>query len=226
MKKLAASLVVMACFGMAAPADWAGAPAMPLAAEAARATLLDSDFGYKGLRLGDDVSRMQEVLGEPLFDREQTVQGIPMTVYEYPEANVGVVKATGKVADIALSGKDYTLRRNVRKGATSFWLEKVYGRTERQWRGKVPCYIYERPGHPHEHLLFELDAGEWYLVSTRITLLPLTEEEAERMVIEGWDIEEGLEDAALAAKMGAKDIDTSALPQEDAPRLRIGGKAE
>ena len=52
---------------------------------------------------------MRDILGEPLYDKDQTVQGIPLTVFEYPEVKVGVVKATGQVADIALSGKDYEI---------------------------------------------------------------------------------------------------------------------
>ena len=225
MKKLAAILAVSACLGVAAPSEIAN-PACFGTAEAAKSSLQDSDFGYKGLKLGDEISQMLDILGEPLFDKEQTVQGVPLTIYEYPEVRVGIVKATGKVADIALSGRDYTLRHNVRQGATSYWLEKTYGETERQWHGGVPYFIYERPGHAHEHLLFELDVEKWHLVSARITALPLTDEEADRMAIEGADIEEGLEDAALAEKLGAKEIDISALPPEEVPQLRIGGKAE
>ena len=90
----------------------------------------------------------------------------------------------------------------------------------------MPYFIYERPGHPHEHLLFELDSGDWHMVKARITALPLTDEEADRMAIEGADVEEWLEDEALSERFGSKEIDTSALPKEELPRFRMGGKAE
>ena len=225
MKKIAASLAALACLSMAIPACSDNILA-PVTAEAAKARLRDSDFGYKGLMLGAEVARMKDILGEPLYDKEQTMQGVPLIIYEYPEVRVGVVKATGKVADIDLSGKDYVLRHNVRQGATSYWLEGTYGKNKHQWQGGVPYFIYERPGHPHEHLLFELDSGDWHMVKARITALPLTDEEADRMAIEGADIEEGLEDEALSERFGSKEIDTSALPKEELPRFRMGGKAE
>ena len=225
MKKIGTSLAVLACLNIIAPAC-SDSIFAPVPTEAAKVLLQDSDFGYKGLRLGDGVDRMKDALGEPLYDKDQTMQGVPMTIYEYQGVKVGIVKATGKVADIVLSGKDYTLRRNVRQGATSYWLEKTYGKTTRQWKDGVPYLIYDRPGHPHEHLLLELNSESWALAGARITALPLTPEEAERMVIEGSDIEEGLEDAALAERFETKEIDISALPKGELPHLRIGGKAE
>ena len=76
MKKIAASLAALACLSMAIPACSDNILA-PVTAEAAKARLRDSDFGYKGLMLGDGVSQMRDILGEPLFDKEQTVQGVP-----------------------------------------------------------------------------------------------------------------------------------------------------
>ena len=126
MKKIAASLAALACLSMAIPACSDNILA-PVTAEAAKSRLRDSDFGYKGLMLGAKVAQMKDILGEPLYDKEQTVQGVPLIIYEYPEVRVGVVKATGKVADIDLSGKDYVLRHNVRQGATSYWLCTSWG---------------------------------------------------------------------------------------------------
>ena len=219
MKKLVAGLALAACLGVS-PVSWTGISPAWERAEAAD-VIQDSDFGYKGLMLGDAVSQMRDILGEPLYDKDQTVQGVPLTVYEYPEAQVGVAKATGRVVDIALSGRDYRLRRGVKYGATSYYLQKVYGKTKRVWRAGVPCFIYTRKDHDHMHLLFELDSGDWTLVKTRITTMPLTEDEAERMAIEDADVEAGLE----AAGIEERDIDVSSLPAADEPRLRMGGQA-
>ena len=59
------------------------------------------------------------------------------------------------------------------------------------------------------------------MVKTRITTMPLTEDEAERMAIEDADVEAGLE----AAGIEERDIDVSSLPAADEPRLRMGGQA-
>lgn len=224
MKKLAAGMALLMCLGAAPATEADFFPGRGLA-EAAEGKIQDRDFGYKGLQLGDDASKMRDILGEPLYEKLQTVQGVPLTIYEYPEVKVGIARATGKVVELALSGKGYALRSNVRYGATSYYLQKIYGKAERQWREGVPYFIYSRPGRAHEHLLLQLQVGEWYLEAARITALPLDDEEADRMAIEGADVDEGLEEAALEVKMGEKSIDTSALPQEEAPRLRMGGKA-
>lgn len=227
MKKTALGLALLSCVVSGVTPDLnCNIMSVCSLAEAAEKGLHDSDFGYKGLMLGDEVDKMRDILGEPLYDKDLTVQGVPLKVFEYHEAKVGIVKATGRVADIALSGQDYVLRDNVRYGATSYWLQKVYGKTERAWQDGVPYFIYSRPGHAHEHILFELNPNDWSLVKTRITVLPLTDEEADRMVIEGADVEEGLEDVALEVKMGEKAIDTSALPETDVPKLRMGGQPE
>ena len=75
-------------------------------------------------------------------------------------------------------------------------------------------------------MLLALDSDQWCLDSVRITALPLTEDEADMMVIEGADVEEGLEAAATEVNSVEGKIDMSSLPKEEPARLKIGGKAE
>ena len=224
MRKAAAGLAFLACFGIISPeGTWC-----PLAGSSIveAGAVQDEDFSYQGLKLGDSEERMREILGEPLFDKPQTILGVSLKVCEYQDVKVGVAKSTGKVVDIALSGEKSTLRRGVRYGATSYWLQKVYGQNERQWQGGVPYLIYTRSNHRYEHLLLALDSDQWCLDSVRITALPLTEDEADMMVIEGADVEEGLEAAATEVNSVEGKIDMSSLPKEEPAKLKIGGKAE
>ena len=128
---------------------------------------------------------------------------------------------TGKVVDLVVDMDKYTARRNVRQGATKFWLEKVYGKNTRQFIDGAYYLIYNREQHPHQHLLLKVDADDGHLLDLRITNLPLDEaeraammEEGEPMLFEG----DGDEDGSLL------NIDVSALLQDKGVHLEGLGR--
>lgn len=179
------------------------------------------DFSYQGLALGDAEENVFKCFGEPLFDREISVYGIGVREHEYKEMVVGVAMASGRVVDIRLSGKNYALREGVKRGATSYWLQKVYGKTARTWLEGVPYLIYTRTDAKYERLLLALDSTDWHLTDVRLTALPLTEEEADIMLTDGtYEETELLGDDFI---LEGKEIDLSRLPESPEPKLTIGG---
>ena len=162
--------------------------------------------------LGDSESVLRAKWGEPLYDKIVIKQGVKVKTYVYKDrSEAGVAVHTGKVVDFVVDMDKYTARRNVRQGATKFWLEKVYGKNTRQFIDGAYYLIYNREQHPHQHLLLKVDADDGHLLDLRITNLPLDEaeraamaEEGEPMLFEG----DGDEDGSLL------NIDVSALPQD------------
>ena len=183
--------------------------------------VLDEDFGYKGMLLGDSAEDMLKVMGEADYDRKESVFGIQVQRYEYGDITVSVAAASNRVVDIELKGKDFRLREDIRYGSTKYWIHHVYGMGETQLLEGDICHIYERPGHRHEHLLLRTDAESGALISVKITALPLNEAEAEQMIIDGTDIEAGL--VAENPALPETPIDTSALPVPEEPKLVLGG---
>ena len=174
--------------------------------------VVDEDFSCKGVMLGDSESVLQAKWGEALYDKTVIKQGVKVKTYVYKDrSEASVAMYTGKVVDFVVDMDKYTARRNVRQGATKFWLEKVYGRNTRQFIDGAYYLIYNREQHPHQHLLLKVDADDGHLLDLRITNLPLDEaertamaEEGEPMLFEG----DGDEDGSLL------NIDVSALPQD------------
>ena len=182
--------------------------------------VVDEDFGYKGVLLGGSEEDMLKIMGEADYDRKDNIFGTPVKRYEYGDIAISVAPASKRVVDIELKGKDFQVRGGIRYGSTAFWINSVYGKQEKQQIDGYTCYIYARPGHKHEHLLLRTDSEKGILVSMRITALPLTDEEADQMVIDGSDIELGLvteEELSADTK-----IDLSALPQSEEPKLVLG----
>ena len=193
-----------------------------LPVEAAKeGAVMDKDFAYKGITLGDTEEDLVAEWGEIPFDKRVNIFGTMVKRCDYGDISVSIALNTKKVVDIKLAGKDYKLRNGVRYGATAALIKKTYGHLEKQMLEGVIYYVYQRPEHPHQHLLIETDSGNGSLVSVRITSLPLTVEEADEMVIDGSDIEQGLELEDLF--LNEKDIDLSGLPEAEEPVLVLEG---
>lgn len=185
----------------------------------ALAAVAESDFSYRGVRLGDTYERMVAAVGEPLYDRERRVQGVALKQYVYKDDfEISIAVKTGRVVDITSSNKKYELRPGIRYGATYHKLVQTYGRAERQFLDAKTCIVYDNPAERHQHLLLALETEQKYLLAMRITALPLTDEEADAMAAE--------DDSILASELngillGGDHIDTSALPP--AVPVRLGG---
>ena len=177
------------------------------------------DFSYQNISLGDSEEALRSKWGAPDDENVLAVWGIPLRTLTYGDLVVSTSAVNGKIVDINLIGEKYHLRKDVHYGSTSSYLLKVYGKAERQFLDGHICYVFSHPEHPRERLILNLDAEHGALQSARITMLPLTDEEADEMALS--------EDASfveLDLKRGfiaSKEIDVSALPKEDA--VQLGG---
>lgn len=188
----------------------------------------EGDFSFHGVALGDSTEQLHKAWGEPVFHKDTRVHGVAVRTESYPkDVDVMVSRRTGRVVDIRVNlkwQKELELRNHVKYGATSAWLQRTYGKAERQNVGGVFYYIYGRPAskkqtaasRAHDRLLLELDSGDWHLVRFRLTSLPLTDAEADARADEA-DPEE------IDPLIESKTIDTSSLPKTEAPKLTMGG---
>ena len=180
------------------------------------------DFSYQRISLGDSEETLRERWGEPDFENTQSIWGIHLKTFTYGDVVVSTSAASGKVVDINLIGDNYQLRKNVRYGTTSSYLLNVYGKASRQFLDERTCYIYANPIHPHQHLILNIDSENGSLLSTRITMLPLTDEEADEMALS--DDDSFVELDLNRGLIGTKEIDISALPKNDNAKLGGYGK--
>lgn len=183
--------------------------------------VVDEDFSCKGVMLGDNESALQSKWGEPLYDKIAIKQGVKVKTYVYKDrSEASVAAATGRVVDFTVDSEKYVARDNVRQGATKFWLEKTYGKKQRQFLDGAYYLIYDRENYPHQHLLLKIDPEDGHLLELRITNLPLTEAERAAMQEEGEPMlrENDSDDTSLM------NIDMSSLPQEDTARLEGVGR--
>lgn len=199
-----------------------------LHAAQAAGRVTEGDFTFHGVALGDSAEKLHKAWGEPVFYKDTRVKGVAVRTESYPkDVDVMISRRTGKVVDIRVNlkwQKDLELRNHVKYGATSAWLQRTYGKTERQNIGGVFYYIYARPtgkkktaGRPYDRMLLELDSEDWHLVRFRLTSLPLTDAEADERADDA-DPEE------IDPLIESKTIDTSALPKTETPKLTIGGR--
>ena len=182
---------------------------------------VDEDFSCKGVLLGDSESVLQSKWGEPMYDKIAIKQGVKVRTYVYQDrSEASVAVATGRVVDFTVDSEKYVARNNVRQGATKFWLEKTYGKKQRQFLDGAYYLIYERENHPRQHLLLKIDPEDGHLLELRITNLPLTEAERSMMQEEGEPMlrEVDSDDVSLMS------IDMSSLPQEDTVHLEGLGR--
>ncbi len=167
------------------------------------------DFSYRGVALGDTEEKLLSVYGEPLFDTDTTKDGVALRVYTFRGGiDVGVARKTGLVVDFDVRSEDFSIR-GVKKGATAYFIQKTFGKTERTKLDGQTAYIYRRRKTPEDRasLVLLVDPETRVLTSLRLTALPLTDEERHQA------LEEGDEEEA------AGDIDTSNLPKAEEPKL-------
>lgn len=181
--------------------------------------VVDEDFSCKGVMLGDSESVLQAKWGEALYDKTVIKQGVKVKTYVYKDrSEASVAVRTGKVVDFTVDMETYVARRNVRQGATKFWLEKIYGKTPRKFVDGDYYLIYSRENHPHQHLLLKVDSEDGHLLDLHITNLPLDEAEQTAMVEEGDPM---MTPGDIDDDNVHMEIDLSNLPQDK--EVRVGG---
>lgn len=180
------------------------------AAKAKDGELVDSDFTYKGIALSDSEEKVLKKLGKPVFTRNRSVYGVAVRYLEYKnDVTIGIMERNNTVADITIGDKKYKARKNIRYGATTHYIEKIYGHKEREMLDGEIIYKYEKPNAKYEYLILTLDSENHSLKRIRITRLPLTEEAADIM---GED--PLLSNDLFVILAGEEDIDTSALKKQ------------
>lgn len=179
----------------------------------------DADFSYRGITLGDAEQTLKQAWGEEDTEGTQMVHGIHLRTFTYGDVVVSTTAGGKKVVDISLMGDAYRLRQDVRYGATSSYIFRVFGKAQRQFMDDHTCYVYDEPMNAHRRLVLNLDAEHGALLSVRMTMLPLTEEEAEELARSPYRpfcVQDFARDF-----IEQKEIDVTALPS--AAPVRLGG---
>lgn len=179
----------------------------------------DADFSYRGITLGDAEQTLKQAWGEEDTEGTQMVHGIHLRTFTYGDVVVSATAGGKKVVDISLMGDAYRLRQDVRYGATSSYIFRVFGKAQRQFMDDHTCYVYDEPMNAHRRLVLNLDAEHGALLSVRMTMLPLTEEEAEELARSPYRpfcVQDFARDF-----IEQKEIDVTALPS--AAPVRLGG---
>ena len=185
-------------------------------AKAKNGEIADIDFTYKGIALSDDEEKVLKKLGKPIFTRNKSIFGVAVKYLEYKnDVAIGILAKNNTVADIIIDDKKYKARKNMRYGATTHYIEKIYGHKERERLDGETVYRYERPGHKYEYLILTLDAENNSLKRMRITRLPMTEEDADIM---GED--PMLSNDLFVILAGEEEIDTSALKKQKPVKVK------
>ena len=179
----------------------------------------DADFSYRGIALGDAEQTLKQAWGEEDTEGTQMVHGIHLRTFTYGDVVVSTTAGGKKVVDISLMGDAYRLRQDVRYGATSSYIFRVFGKAQRQFMNDYTCYVYDEPMNAHRRLVLNLDAEHGALLSVRMTVLPLTEEETEELARSPYSpfcVQDFARDF-----IEQKEIDVTALPS--AAPVRLGG---
>lgn len=154
---------------------------LPYSVEAVKqpvGSLQATDFGYKGLCLGDSAERLSIIGEEPLFDTAMEYGDIKVKRYTYEhDITVYVSEEDNKVIEIDLLGKKYELRDGVKYGALPYTMIKALGRGQHIQLDGNTCWVYESPDFPGKHIVAVIDSEEHYLISLRITMLPIKADE-------------------------------------------------
>ena len=117
------------------------------------------EFSYNGLALGDDY-------------QQDYLWGNKVTYYVYKNENkIGINTDTGKIVDIIIVDDTYNSGDELKDGTTSFKIEKLFGKAERQFINGEVCYAYKNDSN--ERLLLQVEPTDRYLESFRITSLPI-----------------------------------------------------
>lgn len=137
------------------------------------------DFSFKGLRLGDSVEQMVERLGEPDFDTEMYLRGVPVIRYTYSaDQRVYVSAADKRVVEIFCKSKQYVGPHGVCYGATRAGLTRAFGQSEHKRLAGNIYYMYYNPANGQEKMLLEMEPEKYYLLSWTYTSLNVDGEDA------------------------------------------------
>lgn len=135
-------------------------------------TPTSKELSYNGLALGDNYDKMIERFGTPRYDQQDYLWGNKVTYYVYKNENkIGINTDTGKVVDIIIVDDTYNNGEELKDGTTSFKIEKLFGKTERQLIDGEVCYAYKNDNN--ERILLQVEPTDRYLESFRITSLPI-----------------------------------------------------
>lgn len=170
-------------------------------------------FSYNGLKLGDDYNKMIERFGTPRYDQSDYAWGNKLTYYIYKNENkIGINADTGKVVDIVIVDDTYNNGDTLKDGTTSYKIEDLFGKTQRQFINGQVCYAYK---NGDERILLQVEPTDRYLESFRITSLPieLPEDTTAYLPDEATDESEN-------PLFGDKEIDTSAVTGD---KVKNGG---
>lgn len=180
-----------------------------LAAKRAAGVYAD-DYGCKGIMLDSvpNTEQLEKAFGKILFDRDVSVFGLKVKYYFFKHGIEVGVNSSGKVVDIVVKDEEYQARDGVRYGSTPAKIIRVFGKTDRHFIGGRIWYIFERQEEKYHRLMIEMDTEKNVLESFRITLLPLTDEEADERAMQD---EEWESNDLNAVMMRKKDIDMSAV---------------
>ncbi|MDD6696833.1 MAG: hypothetical protein PUE51_00525 [Veillonellaceae bacterium] len=176
------------------------------------------DFASHGIALGQAAGEEQlsSAFGKVLYDDVLSRWGIPLTKYTFQkDVTVYTLQKTGQVAEIVLEKDAATARDGIRYGATSYYIQHVFGKSQRENVGGDACFVYR--GEDSMRLIATVDHDNGSLTALRLTLLPLTEDEAD-----AWAEAhpEAMGDVLTTELLkGGAAIDTSALPEAPAPKL-------
>lgn len=169
-----------------------------------KSTPTNIEFSCNGLKLDDDYTAMEKAFGKPWYSDNRMVYGRSVDYYVYHDKTViGIAKKTGKVVDIVLNDRKYTLAKGVMIGATPYKMQSVYGKGERMNLDGNNYFIYNSQTAPKQRLLLQLDPMEDFLIGVRLTSLPLDDEDADAAMYD--------DDQAEVDELHTGEIDTSAV---------------
>lgn len=183
------------------------------------------DFSSHGIALGQEVSERQltKAFGKLLYDDDLTRWSVPLRRYTFKnDVRVFAQRQTNRVVEIVLEKQAVRARGGVRYGATSYYVQKIYGKAERVNLDGAACFIYTNAEEATQRLICTVDHDDGSLTELRLTTLPLTEEEANDWAARGLlRNEDDAEGDATDILIENAAIDTSALPEsgDDVPRL-------
>ena len=199
------------------------------AAQPARAAAegkpLPSDFVCHTVGIGDDDGKVIAAFGAPRYERTVRIQGILVKECDFDgDFTIGFAASTGKVIDITIRNKNFELRRGIRYGATSAWIQDTYGRSKRRNIDGNMFYLYANPADRFQHLMLQVDSGDGHLMVMRITGLPVDEMQMQEMMKAKPDLFRDPEEKGTWFIPSEKEIDLSGMP-ESKP-VRLGGLTE
>lgn len=178
-----------------------------------KAVPTQADFSCSGLKIGDDYTAMEKILGKPWYSDNRFTYGIAVDYYMYRDKTcIGIDHKSGKIVDIIIADRKYSLSQDVKIGATPYKIQSVFGKNKKSLLNGNQYYIYTDIANERKRLLLQLDPMEDYLIGIRITSLPLDDEDADSYSDEpGTDPKES-------------NIDTSAITAADktAHNIKLG----